>query len=283
MKNVRYTSLDGLRAYSAIGIVLMHVLANIIVKPSSNYVTDTIIPYFTNFTLLFMVISAFSVCCGYYDRVKNGQIRPNEFYSKRYKRLLPFFALMVIISVILDHNYKAICEGFADLTLCFNLLPNPHIETIGVGWFIGTVFTFYLLFPFFTFLLDNKKRGFFVLLVSLIFCYIAINYFSSPEFVVKKIDRVNIIYSAPFFISGGLIYLYKDKIYDFVTNHYWLTLVFCIIITIVKFTCLKDVDLFIIPDLVLFSVWLMYAIGSKDKVLNNKFVSYFGINKEKNC
>ena len=270
----RFSALDGLRAYSAIGIVMMHVLANIMVKPSSNYVTDTIIPYFTNFTLLFMIISAFSVCCGYYDRVKNGQIKPNDFYSKRYKRLLPFFALMVVISVILDHNYSALCEGFADLTLCFNLLPNPQIETVGVGWFIGTVFTFYLLFPFFAFLLDNKKRGFFVLLVSLIFCYIAINYFSSPEFVVKKIDRVNIIYSAPFFISGGLIYLYKDKIYDFVTNHYWLMLVFCLIVTILKFTCLYGVDLFIIPDLVLFSVWLMYAIGSKDKVLNNKFVSY---------
>lgn len=148
MKNVRYTSLDGLRAYSAVGIVMMHVLANIMMKPSSNYVTDTIIPYFTNFTLLFMIISAFSVCCGYYDRVKNGQIRPNEFYSKRYKRLLPFFALMVVISVILDPNYRALCEGFADFTLCFNLLPNPQIETVGVGWFIGTVFTFYLLFPF---------------------------------------------------------------------------------------------------------------------------------------
>lgn len=270
----KYQSLDGLRAYSAIGIVMMHVLANIVKKPDDNYLTTTLIPYFTNFTLLFMIISSFSVCCGYYDRVKNGEIRPNEFYSKRYRRLLPFFALMVIISVILDFGYSAMCGGFADLTLCFNLLPNPDIKIVGVGWFIGTVFTFYLLFPFFTFLLDNKKRGFFVMLVSLIFCYIAINYFSSPEFVVKKIDRVNIIYSAPFFISGGLIYLYKDKIYDFVTNHYWLMLVFCIIVTILKFTCLKVVDLFIIPDLVLFSVWLMYAIGSKDKVLNNKFVSY---------
>lgn len=90
----KYESLDGLRAYAAIGIVMMHVLANIIIKPSSNYVTETIIPYFTNFTLLFMIISAFSVCCGYYERIKNGQIRPNDFYKKRYKRLLPFFGLM---------------------------------------------------------------------------------------------------------------------------------------------------------------------------------------------
>lgn len=269
----KYESLDGLRAYAAIGIVMMHVLANIIIKPSSNYVTETIIPYFTNFTLLFMIISAFSVCCGYYERIKNGQIRPNDFYKKRYKRLLPFFGLMVIISVIMDHNYSALCEGFANLTLCFNLLPNPNISIVGVGWFIGTVFTFYLLFPFFTFLLDNKKRGLFVLFISLIFCYIAINYFSTSDFVVKKIDRVNIIYSAPFFICGGLIYLYKDKIYELVSKNYYLTLIICILLTILKFI-FNNIDLFIIPDLILFSSWLIYAIGSHDRILNNKFTSY---------
>ena len=70
VKSDRYDSLDGLRAYAAIGIVMMHVLANIAVKPSENYLTEVIIPYFTNFTLLFMVVSAFSVCCGYYGRVE---------------------------------------------------------------------------------------------------------------------------------------------------------------------------------------------------------------------
>lgn len=271
----RYEAIDGLRAYAAIGIVMMHVLANITVKPSENYLTGTIIPYFTNFTLLFMVVSAFSVCCGYYERMKNGQIRPNDFYSKRYKRLLPFFALMVAITVVIEHNMEALYEGFADLTLCFNLLPNPSIKVVGVGWFIGTVFTFYLLFPFFTFLLDNKRRGFFVLFVSLIFCYIAINYFSGPEFVVKKIDRVNIIYSAPFFISGGLIYLYKDKIYDFVSRNSIMMLFICVLITVSRFTLFKGGQyLFIIPDLLLFSAWLMYAVGSKDKVLNNRFTVY---------
>ena len=73
--------------------------------------------------------------------------------------------------------------------MCFNLLPNPNIEVIGVGWFLGTVFTFYMLFAFFTFLLDNKKRGWMVLLLSFVFCYIAIVYFGTPDFVVKPIDK----------------------------------------------------------------------------------------------
>ena len=274
VKSNRYESLDGLRAYAAIGIVMMHVLANVVVKPNENFLTDVIIPFFTNFTLLFMVVSAFSVCCGYYDRVKNGTMRPNDFYKKRYRRLLPFFALMVIISLAKDHDYKALCESFANLTLCFNLLPNPSIETIGVGWFIGTVFTFYLLFPFFTFLLDNKKRGWFVLVVLLIFCLIAIDYFSGPEFVVKKIDRVNIIYSAPFFIAGGLIYLYRDSICKVVSRYSWTVLVICLLVTALRFIYRGASFGFVVFDLALFSVWLIYAVGTNTWALNNRFTKY---------
>ena len=255
VKSTRYESLDGLRAYAAIGIVMMHVLANIAVKPSGNFLTNAVIPYFTNFTLLFMVVSAFSVCCGYYDRVKNGTIKPNDFYKKRYKRLLPFFALMTVISLAKDHNYSALCESFANLTLCFNLLPNPAIETVGVGWFIGTVFTFYLLFPFFTFLLDTKRRGLYVLVVSLVFCYIAIDYFSGPEFVVKKIDRVNIIYSAPFFIVGGLVFLYKDTINKVVSRYSWWVLAACVLITVWRFHIgVRRLSL-------LFLIWPCFRLG----------------------
>ena len=74
-----YSSLDGLRAYAAVGIVLMHVQANLMIKPSDNILTCNVIPWFTNFTLLFMIISAFSMCCGYYERIKSGAITPAKF------------------------------------------------------------------------------------------------------------------------------------------------------------------------------------------------------------
>ena len=39
--------------------------------------------------------------------------------------------------------------------------------------------------------------------------------------------------------------------------------------------------LFILPDLLVFAAWLMYAIGSKDIVLNNRVVKYLsGISME---
>jgi peptidoglycan/LPS O-acetylase OafA/YrhL len=34
------------------------------------------------FVLLFMIISAFSMCCGYYDRIKNNLISPKAFYGR---------------------------------------------------------------------------------------------------------------------------------------------------------------------------------------------------------
>lgn len=67
MTEERYENLNGIRAYSCMGIVMMHVLGN------GNFVLsglvfERLIPSFTNFTLLFMMISAFSLCCGYYER-----------------------------------------------------------------------------------------------------------------------------------------------------------------------------------------------------------------------
>lgn len=63
-----YGAIDGLRVFSAIGIVLMHVLANG-KYAVSGFVFDSIIPSFTNLVFLFMVISGFAMCCGYYDRM----------------------------------------------------------------------------------------------------------------------------------------------------------------------------------------------------------------------
>lgn len=268
-----YTSLNGLRAYAIIGIVLMHVLTNMPDKPDWGFATGQLIPWFTNFTLLFMMVSAFSMCCGYYERIRTGEITPTAFYAKRYRRIWPFFALMVAISFGMEPGWDTFCQSFANLTLCFNLLPNPEIQIVGVGWFLGTIFTFYMLFPFFTFLLDHKKKGWIVLLLSLFFCYIAIHYFSSPEYVVKPIGRTNILYSAPFFLAGGLIYLYRRTFLQHPAAYSLTAGTICLVLTILKFRFPSD-TLFILPDLAIFATLLIYAIPSKDAVLNNRIAKY---------
>ena len=151
-----YNAIDGLRTYSAIGIVAMHVLANGNFN-LGGFIFEKMIPSFTNLVFLFMVISAFSMCCGYYEKVISGKISIDKFYGKRYAKVWPFFALLCALELILFPSKNALYETFANLTLCFGFLPYHDINVIGVGWFLGLVFVFYLIFPFFSYLLLDKK------------------------------------------------------------------------------------------------------------------------------
>ena len=188
----------------------MHVQANMTDKPILGYVSSPIISSLGMFVLLFMILSAFSMCCGYYERVKKRLITPNEFYTRRARRILPFFAVMTIIDVIFEHNLSSVCEGFSNLTLFFNFFQR-EIKVIGVGWFIGVVCVFYMIFPCFVALMDNKKRAVIVSVISVILTILAVDYF--------KIDyRENFSLYFPFFAVGGLIYLYREDIIKLVSK-----------------------------------------------------------------
>lgn len=274
----RYGSLDGLRAYAALGIILMHVLANINVRPSENYITENIIPFFTDFTLLFMVVSGFSLCCGYYTRIKDGTITPNAFYRKRYLRILPFFTLLCFIDLAFEPNIGSLYEVFSNMTLCFGLLPpDTEIHVIGVGWFLGVVFLFYMLFPFYVFMLDNNRRAWMSLVLAIVLVFISIDYYSNP-------GRRCMVFCAPLFIVGGVIYLYRNWLADIGKRYSLLSTAGVIIITVAFFVVrefeLNDFTNYLI-ELALFSVWLAYSVGSSAKLLNNCVTKYLsGISME---
>jgi len=215
MKQERYENLDGIRVYACIGIVLMHVLAN------GNFglagvLFEKIIPSFTNFTYLFMVLSAFSMCCGYYEKIKNGTWDLENFYKRRYQRIWLFFAVLCTLELVVEHSLTALYEWVADLTLAFGLLPNPNISVVGVGWFLGVIFAFYMIFPFFVFLFSNKKRAWFVLLITVVLNILCRVYFFDTDHVITGyMARTNIIYCSIFFSLGGIIYLFRKEIIDF--------------------------------------------------------------------
>ena len=272
-----YGALDGMRAYAIIGIVMMHVLSDIAIKPSENYLTTTVIPFFTNFVFLFMMISAFGLSCGYYDRIKACHITPHAFYLKRYKRVLPFFAIMVIIDMTWTHNLGALLEGFADLTLCFGLYPNVKIGVIGVGWFLGVIFVFYMLYPFFVFLIDNRRRAWGTLAVSVLLALIGIYYFGSKQYFQQPTDfeRDNILYCAPYFVVGGIVYLYRRQLAAWVSAHKLLALAGACAITVATFMCLDRLAE-LASCTIIFATWLIYGLGSNDVVLNNRATRYLG-------
>lgn len=195
----------------------MHVLCNICVKPTDNYLTRVLIPFFTDFTLLFMMVSAFSMSCSYYEKIKNGAISPNAFYKKRYIRILPFFALLNFVDLLVAPSWDSVKEAYANLTLAFNFLPEHDIITvIGVGWFLGIIFVFYMLFSFFVFLMDSRRRAWLVLLLAIGLLFVAFSHFGHPT-------RRNIVFCFPYFLVGGLVFLYKERLVEYVQKIPWLS------------------------------------------------------------
>lgn len=249
----------------------MHVQANMVVKPSANYVTEHLIPFFTDFTLLFMVVSGFSLCCGYYTRIKDGTITPNAFYRKRYLRILPFFALISLIDLAVERDFSSLCDTFSNMTLCFGLLPpETEFHVVGVGWFLGVVFLFYMLFPFFVFMLDNRRRAWISFTLALIFVFVSFVHFGVP-------GRRCMVFCAPLFLVGGLAYMYKQELADFGRRHSMLCTVVTIAATFGFFATYgmsRVPFVMYVTELLLFTLWLVYAIGSKDVVLNNRLVKY---------
>lgn len=273
-----YNSIDGLRAIAAIGIVCMHVLGNS--KYNINgIVFEDIIPFFTNFVFLFMIISGFSMCCGYYEKISNRKITLSRFYEKRYAKIWPFFAILVLLDIIMNPSITTIMEGFADLTLAFALLPNPNISVIGVGWTLGVIFVFYMLFPFFCFLLDDKRRAWFAFFITIVLNYMCNIYFMDANHVLidNFNSRWNFLYCSMYFMSGGLIYLYRNILSDSVKRFPVMFLILCLVVTIVYFIANKNFfgdNGIEIRMMILFSLWLIYAIGSNGIVLNNSFVRF---------
>jgi len=201
MGRKHYYGIDFLRTFSCIGIIMLHMVAN-----NSYTLSDTfkdVTTSFTSLVFLFMAISAFGLCVGYYEKVDNSKIDWKDFYKKRYLKILPFFSLLVFIDVIISRTSSSLIEGITDLTLLFGLFPN-NISVIGVGWFLGVVFAFYFIFPFFCSLLSNRTFTWFSFGVSIL-----LNYFCETYY---NIGKNNIIYCLPYFFVGGLIFLYNDYI-----------------------------------------------------------------------
>ena len=290
----RYNALNGLRTLACISIVTMHVKANTNILPTDSFLTTNIISFAGDFVSLFMLISAFSLCCGYYQRFADQTISMNDFYCKRYKRIWPFFTLLVLIDVavklITEHfswsqsMQAELIEAFADITLAFGLISGNDISVIGVGWFLGIIFLFYMIFPFFTFLMHTKRRAYLSLLV-IVLLYISVQNYFMP---VKHVGFGNrsFIHCAPFFVVGGILYLNRKEIVDW--SQKALVRV-ALVTTALAFTLYFFVwpeYRFPLSNLVMYFLWVTYAISelaSKRKctVLNNPFMTFFsGISME---
>ncbi len=202
MHKEKRNSIDLLKMIACIGIVVMHIRYNISYEiPGDLFVW--IINSFDDFVFLFMAISSFGLCCGYYHAFEDGSINWESFYKRRFAKILPFFITMILLDLCMSFSFDSFMQALVESTLFHGFIP-VEFSVIGVGWFLGIIFIFYMSFPFFCILLKNKKTAWLALLIAL-----GLNMICQYHF---DISRRNFAFSFCYFLIGGLIYLYKDKI-----------------------------------------------------------------------
>lgn len=236
---------------------MMHIKANNKYE-ISGFIYNDLISSFTNFVFLFMTVSAFGMCCGYYEKILAGKINLTDFYKKRYIKILPFFSFLILVDLIMGFSKESVYEAIADVSLTFGLFPND-ISVIGVGWFLGLIFVFYMIFPFFCVLIETKARAWIMFAISLILNYVGSTYF--------ELSRKNIIYSMCFFFLGGLIYLYRDKLSE--VKAY---VIVPVLVASVIVYYLLDGNIYVC--LLVSAIMLIFALTKSGKIMENKVTKF---------
>lgn len=277
MARERYDNLDGLRTLSCLGIIGMHIKANTDYE-ITGWVYHTLISSTSLFVYLFLLISGFGMFCGYYERIKTGTVDINHFYTKRYNKILPFFATLIMLDIVMEHSVSSLIEGLTEMTMVFGLLPNNEMSVIGVGWTLGVIFLFYMLFPFFVWLFWTKKRAWISFLVSILLNLFCDWYFFTDRFVIESFaPRHNFLYCAPFFAGGGMVYLYRKEIREFVSRRKWQTFDICLLITFAYLFFLHPSIDMNRPGPIMLAVfipWLCYSISIGSRFLSNPCMHY---------
>lgn len=283
-KKTYFTSLDGFRALSCIGIMMMHIQANTHYE-LSGFVWQQIIPSFTHLVLLFLMISGFGMCAGYLEKFQNGSIDLERFLKRRYAKILPFFAFLILIALLYEPSITNFYDATLEVLLVFGFLPNNALNVIGVGWTLGVIFVFYLLFPVFSVLLKTKKRAWIFLAISLWVNFICSQHYFSEVFVTPLFTaRHSFIWCVPLFVMGGIFFLYRYEIRQMCEKFRLIFLLLIIFITAMYYflsSSIFNFEIIFYKNFILYSLWLFYAVGVDSKTLGNRVMRFLsGISLE---
>lgn len=180
-------------------------------------------------------------------------------------------AILGFYQIVEDKDGNVVKEG--EVFPQKNYISNSVEETVrtvlpkylGVSWTLAVIFVFYMLFPFFCFLIGNKKRAWGVAVAALMFNWLCSSYFSA--------GRGNIVYDAIYFIAGGLVFLYRKELVEFSSKHKVIAGAILLIATVVYFA----VGGYTLMMLLFCVAALIYTIGCNRRgVLVNPIVKFLG-------
>ncbi|MHA1358118.1 MAG: acyltransferase family protein [Candidatus Helarchaeota archaeon] len=161
--------LDGINALKTIGIIMI-VLGHLSILVGIPSYLNFIKARFGLAVQLFFIMSGFSLCYGYYDRL-NSQAELKKYYIRRFFRIAPLFYLMIAIwGIYLYFRYGMSFtpyEYLINVSFTFNFFPGLQESIVYAGWFLGVLCLFYLIFPIFVTLVRRVISAILLLVVML--------------------------------------------------------------------------------------------------------------------
>lgn len=153
--NINYKKLQSVNFYKGIAIIMV-----ILVHSAQLFKLPNIITYIPRFSQMgcqiFFVLSAFTLCMSYSKR----KWKYKEFIKRRISKLAIGYWSMIIVQLVIriavayikgENLIKEahICGMIINIMFLNGIIPNSTINNLIVrgGWFVGTIFVLYLLFP----------------------------------------------------------------------------------------------------------------------------------------
>lgn len=136
-----------------------------------------------------------------------------------------------------------------------------------------------MLYPFFTFLMYSKRRAWLVFALTIGLYFVGIGYFQPVKGVA--FGNTNILYCAPYFIVGGIIYLYRKTLLSIFNNCVYRNILRVVTIAFTtQFFLMPEYRINLFSGLTLYTLWILYAMGEsyshrKWTLLNNRITKFF--------
>jgi peptidoglycan/LPS O-acetylase OafA/YrhL len=181
----RLAFVDALRGYAILGVVCLH--TGLISQAHLNPIGLKLAWSAQNGVQLFFVASAVTLMMSWHAR-KDGAL---PFFIRRFFRIAPMFWLAIPFYLWLNgasHDYVPGGISWWHVLLTASFLHGWHPENINTivpgGWSIADEMTFYLLFPFLVFLLNNWRVTAVAIIISLIVSEIG------KQFLLNVFDNI---------------------------------------------------------------------------------------------
>lgn len=205
--NNRLEGLDALRAWAAVGVIIVHVY-------SLNQITfrPAIQEFFSKFVLgveLFFALSAFCLALGYFGKLSTEDAT-RRYLLRRFFRLAPLMYFMIAFWAIeMTRRYDAF-PGWGTIVLnasfLFGIAPGKANGIVWAGWSLGVEMLFYFAFPLICMFVKSWRAAVVFTLGTLVISIACRWTILDAAEVPKSYARQNIVTALPFFAMGLLAY-----------------------------------------------------------------------------